>query len=381
MLKKICIILLCLIVILFSSCNTEQIDNNIEDNEAVSSENNNNQNVNNNNTTQDKHEDTSNEDTDTQDEICTINYSPNQANGGNFSYDKENIYYLLDNKLHCMSKENKEQKILFPNYKIRDFMLYKNKIYIKYNKDSETKYSIIDKDGTNEKQINIKATGFLCTPIIYKDYLYFTRETNEDFLYEVLKFDIESGKHQIDDIFKDIRTSLILPITYNDNLFLVDFLQPYNLISYDGDKIKNLEFNGAINNEGDFISNIQIVDDYIYYYSKNCIAKEKLGDPTSAQVLFSEKDYIISRINVTSDYIFFTHIINNYDQDNVVVEINRIDHDGNNLKKVFEDKVNHSTNMSSSGIYIIDDVIYYKSVETGKINAFDIDGNIVEFNN
>lgn len=311
----------------------------------------------------------------------SLNTNQNIVNGGNFSHDEKHIYFLQNNKLHSIDKSTNKQAILFPEYNIIDFIHYENKFIILCNIDGVKKYFSGDNNGTNIKHINIESTEGLCTPIVYMNNLYFTKETNDDFLYEVLKFDIESGKQLIDTTFDNVRTSFILPIIYNDTLYLMDCSKSLNLVKYDGKSLINAKFNGAINIETQIIKSIQIVDDKIFYFSKNIIASEELGNPSTAKVVINNDNYNISRINVSDKYIFFTNIINNYDKNNVIIEINRINHDGSNLKNIFCDTVNRSTNISSSGIYIIDNVVYYESVETGKINAFDFEGNLIEFDN
>lgn len=321
----------------------------------------------------------------------SINRSSNQANGARISFDSKKIYYANDGKLYSINKDGKNKKVLFDKYEAFGFEIYKDRIYIEYKNNKNYGICSINMDGSDVKYIDIENLnlmgehwyrGFrICHGYIYYYFGNYYGGSNPEWekeLYldcnKLYRYNIENGK--IDDLnifFGDAS----LPIVYNDKLYLHDEQHLDKLIEIDGDKINFIEYRLGEHKEYG-VSSLQVNNEYFYYLNSKYIYRNKLINAEKTEIVLEVKGMGVEYMNVTKEYIFFTKAL--VKEGKVVVQIDRMKHDGTELKTIFEDVLERArTHVIANPIYIVDNLVFYRLGNSGEIKAMDFDGNIFDW--
>ncbi|GEM_PF-2785522 len=323
----------------------------------------------------------------------SINRSSNQANGGRISYDSKKIYYANDGKLYSINKDGKNKKVLFGKYEVYGFEIYKDRIYIDFKNNGLRGICSINMDGSDEKYLDIENLNLMGEHwylgfMVSHGYIYYyfgnyyggSNPEWEKELYldcnKLYRYNIEDGK--IDDLnifFGDAS----LPIVYNDKLYLHDEQHLDKLIEIDGDKINSIEYRLGEHKEYGVFS-LQVANEYFYYHNSDQIYRNKLINAEKTEIVLEVKGFI-EYMNVTKEYIFFTNAMRDK-EGKVVAQINRIKHDGTELKIIFEYLIEKErTHFIASPIYVVDDLILYKRLDSSEkeIIVMDFEGNIFDW--
>ncbi len=321
----------------------------------------------------------------------SINRSSNQANGGRINYDSKKIYYVNDGKLYSIDKDGKNKKVLFDKYEVYGFEIYKDRIYIDFKNNGLRGICSVNMDGSDKKYLDIENLNLMGEHwylgfMVCHDYIYYyfgnyyggSNPEWEKELYldcnKLYRYNIENGK--IDD-FNIFFGGASLPIVYNDKLYLHDEQHLDKLVEIDGDKINSIEYRLGEHKEYG-VSSLQVANEYFYYLNSKYIYRNKIIDAKKTEVVFEIKDYRIEFMNVTKEYIFFTSA--KVEEGKKIVQINRIKHDGTEMKTIFEDVFERSrTHYIASPIYVADDLVLYRLGESRKIIVMDFEGNIIDW--
>jgi hypothetical protein len=313
------------------------------------------------------------------------NKSPNQANAGMIDYDDQAIYYTDNGKLYTISKDGKDKKILFDKYDVYSFEIFEGRIYIEFKSKGLYGISSIDMNGKDLKYIDINNinsdinwfNGFnMCNNYIY---YYLGNYGSDSQIYSdfnmVYRYNIKNNK--IDDKFNILVGNMSLPVVYNNKLYLQDSEHLDRLIEIDDNNINYINFKIS-EHKDQYTTSIQIFDGYIYYHGKNYICRDNLISAEKTELILQNEGYIIGSMNVTTEYIFFNNVM--FEEDKTTVQLNRVKHDGTEMKTIFVDILKkENTHMASSPIYVVDDLIFYRLRESDKIKVMDFDGNILDW--
>lgn len=326
-------------------------------------------------------------------------YSGNMINKNFVVEDDECLYFINisdENKLYKKYKNDNLVKKIY-DYSIERIFLYNDKIYF------STFIRDIDIEGTEFSQrlfgiYSINKDGSECKKILEAIHLYHFI-INSSKIYYVMSDEQDSITGL--DINKlcsfDINSKEVSVI---DNRLLVRSIAPVQTVLYCSDnKIYYDSYDGFIefDLESESKKVLKSIDDVyqlplvyenqVYSKSGNKIYKTSLTEKNSNETIIEmNDDSYIRTFNITDNYIFFILKNSNQEENRAVLELFRSNHDGSNMKKLYEFEYIQNTHFDSEYIYITEnDLIvyldkYFIANKKDCIKVFDFDGNVLDWN-
>lgn len=323
---------------------------------------------------------------------------------GIYIYDGDNIFYITDDydKLYCIKKDGSEKTLICEQESMVNMQIYENKLYVyslNYEEDIPGKIVTMNKDGSDVKLLELdlefskqyNPSNFW----IYKDFLFLQVEDMDagaDSMYapaDLYKYDLKNGS--LTSMDKGLDGS-VRPITYGDICYYYDYGNPdgnfeYNVLyKYNiyTDEKTTININKNPYSEK-WISYLQIKDNFIYYKGKTYINRDDLDGESNTETIYENNDdyFYIAALKITDKYIFFVGKDDNptgniYD-DKSKISIYRINHDGSELKVLFEE-TQLKTNIAPQSIDISnedDNTLIYSNRIADTILFMDLDGKIL----
>jgi hypothetical protein len=121
----------------------------------------------------------------------------------------------------------------------------------------------------------------------------------------------------------------------------------------------------------------QVFNEYFYYFNDKYIYRNKLINAEKTEIVLETKGHVADDMNVTKEYIYFTKAF--VKEGKVVVQINRIKHDGTELKTIFEEVLERPRKHINTSIYVADDLVLYRLENSGEIKEMDFNGDIFDW--
>ena len=393
--RRFIIILLLLLLIFTSSCTNKEKPklpaNDKEDNVKPPDDSNNGDN------TKDPDDTNKGENSEVNDELTA-------AYKGIYIYDGDDIFYITDDydKLYCIKKDGSEKTLIYEQESMVNIQIYEHKLYVYYlNYEEEIPGKIVtmNKDGSDVKllefDLEFSKQYHPSNFWIYKDFLFLQVEDMDagaDSMYapaDLYKYDLKNDS--LTSMDKGLDGSA-RPITHGDICYYYDYGNPdgnfeYNVLyKYNiyTDEKTTININKNPYSEK-WISYLQIKDNFVYYKGKTYINRDDLDGESNTETIYENNDdyFYIAALKITDKYIFFVGKDDNptgniYD-DKSKISLYRINHDGSDLKVLFEE-TQLKTNIAPQSIEISnedDNTLIYNNRIADTILFMDLDGKIL----
>ncbi len=302
--------------------------------------------------------------------IYKINYNTIDDNDNQIATDGRYIYYIdLSTRYINKIKPNGSDNQLVSEHKCSKLIYYKEKIYfIEYTKESSW-LSCINKDGSNY-QVVCNYSKLIDDFVIYDDIVYmliFIEEQDPGYMFGFYKYDLKDGKIE----------------TFDDDLTLPNFLglhlineKVYYSVNY---KTKIYDIKTDMIKEYDkILYRLQEINGCFYSHSEHHILKSDTNDISNFTSIYEiNDDYIIRRISVTDDLIFFTYSYDYTESNEQVFFVDVINRNGGNNKNLYNYKYSDYGHLPFDVIYVINDTLIIISRDTKYplFAAIDFEGN------
>jgi len=301
--------------------------------------------------------------------INKFNISAINDNGNQIATDGKFIYYI-DIKTRYINRVQIDglNNETISEHKCSKLFYYKGKLYFLEYTQLNSWIACIDMDGSNyeiiyeQKMVN----DF----IIHNDAIYmtaFVEEQEAGYAYGFYKYNLSNG------VIETFDDSIAIPLSLglcliNDKL--------YYSINY---KTREYDINTNTVKEYDIsIRDMQEYNNYIYSYSNTYISRHEIDNISKFDKIYEiDDDYIIKRISVIDDLIFFTYAYDYTKRDEKVIFVDVVNIDGSNRRNIFQFEYSTLGHYGFEKIYVLNDKLLVISTDSQYplFKVFDYEGN------
>lgn len=295
--------------------------------------------------------------------LSAINDNDNQI----AIYGKDIYYINPDNRLIYRINLDGANNEILAEHRCSKLIYYKEKLYF-----DEYKLGIasIDKDGSNYQVIFNDDEKPVNDFIIHDDIIYmtiFAEEQDAGYMFGFYKYNLLDGSFEKFDDSIALPHSLGLCLINNNIYYNVgEITKEYNI---DTSTVKNYNMS---------VHHMQEFNNYIYTYSNNAIFKQQINSMGEFSKIFEiSEGYMLKRISVIDDLIFFSYIDENNTEERKVAYVDIIDINGKNQRNLLEFKYSTLGHYSFEHIYNLNNrlIVISTDYENPIFKIYDFEGN------
>lgn len=281
------------------------------------------------------------------DVIDKFNPSAINDNGNQLATDGSCIYYIHphDNFIYRINLNGTDNEII-SEHKSSKIFYYEEKLYFMEHNHKGSLISCIDTDGGNYRVLYNEK--YINNFIIHDDVIYmkvFAEEQDSGYMFDFYKYSLSDGSTEIFDDSLSLPHELgLCPI--NDKIYynLGDITREYDT------RTKNIkDYNIVFYNMQEFNGSVYSFSNHHIYSSES----DNINEYT--EIYEISEDYIIKRISVIDDLIFFACVNNYATSDEKFVHIDVINIDGTDRKNLLKFKYSTLGHYFFEYIYILND--------------------------
>jgi hypothetical protein len=300
--------------------------------------------------------------------IDKFNESAINDNVNQLATDGEQIYYINpeNNYIYKINLDGTNNELI-SEHRSEKLIYYKEKLYFN---DYNLGICSIDKDGSNFQIIYQNTEKPTNNFIIHNDVIYMTvleEEQDAGYMFGFYKYNLLAGS------FEKFDDSIALP--HSLGLCLIN-----NKIYYNVGEITK-EYNigtSTVKNYDMSVHHMQEFNNYIYSYSNNSIFRREVENMNEYSKIFEiSEGYMLKRISVIDDLIFFSYIDENNTEGEKVAYLDSISINGKNQRNILEFKYSTLGHYSFEYIYNINNRLIVISMdnEYPMFKIYDFEGN------